>query len=138
MCLPGYLQNDFVATQVLGHVMNGYVPNRTSCAQVHELPQSHVLIAGRAHCFHDCIYYAQQAFVRFDLCAVDHLWPIIYDIYLICIYIIYKIYNVYLIFIYMHVYMYIMYIYMSIYVCMYAFCIINICAVYFCFFFVIA
>ena len=32
--------------------------NHTSCGQVLELPQSHcvVVITGRAHCFHDCIY----------------------------------------------------------------------------------
>ena len=31
MCPPGYHHNGFVATHA----------NRTSCAQVHELPQSH-------------------------------------------------------------------------------------------------
>ena len=31
--------------------------NRTSCAQVHELPQSH---CGDKHCFHDCIYIYMQ------------------------------------------------------------------------------
>ena len=36
MCPPGYHHNDFVASHALGHMMN-----RTSCAQVHELPQSH-------------------------------------------------------------------------------------------------
>ena len=36
MCPPGYHHNGFVATHALGHMMN-----RTSCAQVHELPQSH-------------------------------------------------------------------------------------------------
>ena len=54
MCPPGYHHNGFVATHVLGHMMYGYtllVPmnqrvlnkqsNHTSCAQVHELPQSH-------------------------------------------------------------------------------------------------
>ena len=65
MCPPGYHHNDFVATYALGHMMYGYtltkecstsqassivvlfgswVPtmcNRTSCAQVHELLQSH-------------------------------------------------------------------------------------------------
>ena len=53
MCPPGYHHNGFVATHALGHMMYGYtllalfgslVPticNRTSCAQVHELPQSH-------------------------------------------------------------------------------------------------
>ena len=36
MCPPGcYHNNGFVATHALGHM------NRTSCAQVHELPQSH-------------------------------------------------------------------------------------------------
>ena len=37
MCPPGYHHNGFVATHALGHMM----PNRTSCAHVHELPQSH-------------------------------------------------------------------------------------------------
>ena len=54
MCPPGYHHNGFVATHALGHMMYGYtllVPmnqrvlnkqsNHTSCAQVHELPQSH-------------------------------------------------------------------------------------------------
>ena len=36
MCPPGYHHNGFVATHALGHMMY-----RTSCAQVHELPQSH-------------------------------------------------------------------------------------------------
>ena len=67
-CPPGYHHNGLVATHALGHMMYGYtllvpmnqrvinkqskernisdslVPamcNRTSCAQVHELPQSH-------------------------------------------------------------------------------------------------
>ena len=38
---PGYHHNGFVATHVLGHMTYGYVPNLTSSAQVHELPQSH-------------------------------------------------------------------------------------------------
>ena len=33
-CPPGYHHNGFVVTHALGH-------NRTSCAQLHELPQSH-------------------------------------------------------------------------------------------------
>ena len=44
MCPPGYHDNDFVAIHALGHMMYGYVmymKNCTSCAQVHELPQSH-------------------------------------------------------------------------------------------------
>ena len=36
MCPPGYHHNGFVTTHALGHMMNC-----TSCAQVHELPQSH-------------------------------------------------------------------------------------------------
>ena len=36
MCPPGYHHNGFVATHALGNSCN-----RTSCAQVHELPQSH-------------------------------------------------------------------------------------------------
>ena len=36
MCPPGYHHNGFVATHALGHMMY-----RTSCAQVHELPQSY-------------------------------------------------------------------------------------------------
>ena len=36
MCPPVYHHNGFVATHALGHMMY-----RTSCAQVHELPQSH-------------------------------------------------------------------------------------------------
>ena len=35
ICPPGYHHNGFVATHALGHM------NCTSCAQVHELPQSH-------------------------------------------------------------------------------------------------
>ena len=42
MLPPGYHHNGFVATHTLGHMMYGYNGiNRTSCAQVHELPQSH-------------------------------------------------------------------------------------------------
>ena len=37
MCPPGYPYNGFVATHALGHIMYG----GTSCADVHELPQSH-------------------------------------------------------------------------------------------------
>ena len=46
MCPPDYHHNGFVATHALGHMMYGYdepyiMMNRTSCVQVHELPQSH-------------------------------------------------------------------------------------------------
>ena len=39
MCPPGYHHNGFVATHALWHMMYGLY--NTSCAQVHELPQSH-------------------------------------------------------------------------------------------------
>ena len=42
MCPPGYHHNGFVTTHALGHMM--YIMcmyHRISCAQVHELPQSH-------------------------------------------------------------------------------------------------
>ena len=39
MCTPGYHHNGFVATHALG--AHDVRLNRTSCAQVHELPQSH-------------------------------------------------------------------------------------------------
>ena len=42
MCPPGYHHNGSVATNALGHMMYGYIMmSRASCAQVHELPQSH-------------------------------------------------------------------------------------------------
>ena len=42
MCPPGYHHNGPVATHALGHMMYGYAlghMNRTSCGQVHVLPQ---------------------------------------------------------------------------------------------------
>ena len=41
MCPPGYHHNGFVATHALGHMMCTWAHYRKSCAQVHELPQSH-------------------------------------------------------------------------------------------------
>ena len=41
MCPPGYHHNGFVATHALGNSCTRQLMNRTSCAQVHELPQSH-------------------------------------------------------------------------------------------------
>ena len=41
MCPPDYYHhNGFMVTHGPGHMMYGYIvcPNRTSCAQVHELP----------------------------------------------------------------------------------------------------
>ena len=56
--------------------------SRTSCASVHELPQSH---CGDSHCFHDNIYII-LILLLWDfstLCVVDHLLPLItyYHIY---------------------------------------------------------
>ena len=54
MCPPAY-HNDYVANHALGHMINGcniiyHVPNCMSCHK------AIVVITGRAHCFHDCIY----------------------------------------------------------------------------------
>ena len=51
MCPPGYHHNGFVATHALGHM---------SCHK------AIVVITGRAHCFHDYIYYAYLASVGFE------------------------------------------------------------------------
>ena len=63
MCLPGYHHNGFMATHALGHMMSG--SSCTSCTStVHHVPKcmschkAIVVITGRAHCFHDCIYIA--------------------------------------------------------------------------------
>ena len=54
--------------------------NRTSCAQVHDLPQSHCGDNREGTLFSSLhIYYAH--FPLWDLsnvCVVDHLWPLIY------------------------------------------------------------
>ena len=49
MCPPGYHHNGFVATHALGTVHG--VPKCMSCHKA-----AIVVITGRAHCFHDCIY----------------------------------------------------------------------------------
>ena len=41
MCPPGYHHNGFVATHALGQIMYGWSHNHRSCAQMHELLQSH-------------------------------------------------------------------------------------------------
>ena len=50
MYTPGYHHNDSVATDALGHVIHG-LHNRRSCAQVHELPQSHCSDNGESTLF---------------------------------------------------------------------------------------
>ena len=80
---PGYHHSGFVATHSLGHMMYGYtllVP--TNQRVLNKLSKEHnisdprhivmlsqkriVVITGRAHCFHDNIYYAHLASVRFE------------------------------------------------------------------------
>ena len=39
-----------------------------------------VVIIGRAHCFHDCTYITPLLYLS-SLCAVDHLWWLIYYIF---------------------------------------------------------
>ena len=53
MCPPGYYHNGFVSTHALGHMMYGYTLLVTKCISCHK---AIVVITGRAHCFHDCIY----------------------------------------------------------------------------------
>ena len=48
MCPPGYHHNGFVAT----HVPKTSLPKCMSCHK------AIVVITGRVHCFHDCIYIA--------------------------------------------------------------------------------
>ena len=55
------------------------VCDRTSCAQVHELPQSHCGDnRGGTLCSWLHIYYAHVAFVRFEHSVCRHLWRLIY------------------------------------------------------------
>ena len=72
MCPSSYHHNGFVATHALGHMMYGW------CTWVHNghITEHHVpkcmschkaivMITSRAHCFHNNIYYAHLASVRF-------------------------------------------------------------------------
>ena len=63
MCPPGYHHNGFVATHALEHMMYGCVHDvRFVRSTVHHVPKcmschkAIVVIIGRVHCFHDCIY----------------------------------------------------------------------------------
>ena len=51
MCPPGYPHNGFVATHSLRQMMYGYIMC-TKCMSCHK---AIVVIAERAHCFHDRI-----------------------------------------------------------------------------------
>ena len=53
MSPPGYHHNGFVAT-------HAHVPKCMSCHK------AIVVITGKAHCFHDNIYYGHLASVRFE------------------------------------------------------------------------
>ena len=55
MCPPGYHHNGFVETHAHEHMMYGSIPYIMcpSCMSCHK---AIVVITGRAHCFHDCIY----------------------------------------------------------------------------------
>ena len=75
MCPPGY-NNGFVATHALEHMMYGcnifyHVPKYMSC------DKAIVVITGKAHCFHDCIYIT-PVLLLLDLsalCVGDQLLP---------------------------------------------------------------
>ena len=55
MCPPGYHDNSCVGNHALGHMMYAcnIVYHVPKCMSYHK---SIVVITGRAHCFHDCIY----------------------------------------------------------------------------------
>ena len=53
MCLSGYHHNGFVETHTLGHMMCTMLLHVPKCMSCHE---AIVVINGRAHYFHDCIY----------------------------------------------------------------------------------
>ena len=53
MCPPGYHLNGFVAIHTLEHMIYGYVHHVPKCTSCHK---AIVVITGRAHFFHDCIY----------------------------------------------------------------------------------
>ena len=78
--------------------------NRTSCAQVHELPQNHCgeVITGGVHRFHDCMY----------ITPILHMWDNLYVYVYIYIYIYICIYMriYYKLYILKYIYIYILYI----------------------------
>ena len=99
MCPPGYHHNG--SLWQLMHL--------GTCTSVHHVPKcmschkAIVVITGRAHCFHDCIYiyYAHLASVRFEhsVCRGSLMTTYNINIY-IYIFILFIIY----IFIYIHIY----------------------------------
>ena len=63
----------FVAPHVLMQLITVHYVLTMSCHK------AIVVIIGRAHCFHDCTYIAPLLYLS-SLCAVDHLWWLIYYI----------------------------------------------------------
>ena len=159
MCPPGYHHNGFVATHALEHMMYSepytwahdvrwtwYMMNRTSCAQVHELPQSHCGDNQEGTLFSWLhVYYAHLASVRFEhfVCRgslmtiytyfTHNIYVYIFILYIFK-YIIYYIYYTYKIYTYIYIYTFIyihictyiqhyiyIYIYMYLYIYIYIF-----------------
>ena len=60
-------------------------PSVPKCMRCHK---TIVVVTGRAHCFHECIYFTPILFLwdLSTLCVVDHSWPLIY-LYMTTIYI---------------------------------------------------
>ena len=79
MCPPGNHHSGFVVTHALGHM------NRTSCVQVHELPQSHCgdnREGTMFSCIH--IYYAHLTSVRIEHPVCHGSLMTTYEMYNIC------------------------------------------------------
>ena len=94
--VPSWLSPQWLCTHALGHIIcptscasctqpNIMCPSaspnhHTSCAQVHELSQSHCDDNRGAHCFHENIYI-MLTLLLWDLstlCDAHHLWSLIY------------------------------------------------------------
>ena len=76
MCPPGYHHNGFVL-MYLGTRCTVHKPKCMSCYK------PIVVTTRRAHCFHDCIYITLILLLwnLNTLCVVDHLWALIYIMY---------------------------------------------------------
>ena len=81
MCPPGHHRNGFVATHTSSNsyimqLMQQTVEHVPKCMSCHKAV---VVITGRAHCFHGCIYIAPILLLRYlsTLCVIYHLWLII-------------------------------------------------------------
>ena len=70
MYRPGYHYNGFVATHPFGHII--YVFHDIHDFKVPQCMNCHkaiVLITGRAHCFHDCIYIYIYKYTYIHTCV---------------------------------------------------------------------